>query len=39
VILIGLVVLCTVGSIVSVVGWIRRSRTRPANLGEPSPAH
>jgi membrane protein YqaA with SNARE-associated domain len=39
VILIGLVVLCTVGSIVSVVGWIRRSRTRPANLGQPSPAH
>jgi len=27
--LIGLIVLCTVGSIVSVVGWIRRSR-RPA---------
>ncbi len=29
-VLIGLVVLCTIGSIVSVVGWIRRSRKAPA---------
>ena len=34
-ILIGLVVLCTVGSIVSVVGWIRRSRKA---TGERNPA-
>ena len=27
-VLIGLVVVCTIGSIVSVVGWIRRSRKR-----------
>lgn len=43
VILIGLVVLCTIGSIVSVVGWIRRSRrpgdrgTRSSSAPEPSP--
>jgi hypothetical protein len=25
--LIGLIVLCVVGSVISVIGWIRRSRT------------
>ncbi len=29
-ILIGLMVVCVVGSVISVVGWIRRSRTRAA---------
>jgi len=47
-ILIGLVVLCTVGSIISVVGWIRRSRKAGGGRGEearsapnasPNPAH
>jgi hypothetical protein len=47
-VLIGLVVLCTVGSIVSVVGWIRRSRKatgernpkqkrEPRSASEPEP--
>jgi membrane protein YqaA with SNARE-associated domain len=35
-ILIGLVVLCTVGSIVSVIGWIRRSR-KATGEGDASP--
>lgn len=47
-VLIGLVVLCTVGSVISVVGWIRRSRKAdggrgerhaPAGDPEPRPAH
>jgi membrane protein YqaA with SNARE-associated domain len=37
--LIGLIVVCAVGSIVSVYGWIRRSRNvAPAPRGQPSPA-
>jgi len=47
-VLIGLVVFCTIGSIVSVVGWIRRSRTasgernpererEPGSAREPEP--
>jgi uncharacterized membrane protein YdjX (TVP38/TMEM64 family) len=32
-VLIGLVVLCVVGSVLSVIGWIKRSRTK---TGEPS---
>lgn len=41
-ILIGLVVLCIVGSVISVVRWIKRSRSagnRPADRPEPAPAH
>jgi|SRR5579883_3189339 len=39
--LIGLVILCVVGSAVSVIGWIRRSRTANTRAGrhEPAPAH
>ena len=36
-ILIGLVVLCAVGSIVSVIGWIKRSRKATANGIAPEP--
>ncbi len=35
--LIGLIVLCMVGSVISVVGWIRRSRTRSGEAA-PEPA-
>jgi membrane protein YqaA with SNARE-associated domain len=40
-ILIGLMILCIVGSIVSVVGWIRRSRAGNTRAGRhaPAPAH
>lgn len=40
-VLIGLMILCIVGSLVSVVGWIRRSRGggRRAAGPEPAPAH
>lgn len=40
-ILIGLIVVCVVGSVISVVGWIRRSRSAKPRQGrpEPSPAH
>lgn len=37
-ILIGLTVLCIVGSIVSVIGWIRRSRSGSTSAGRPEPA-
>jgi membrane protein YqaA with SNARE-associated domain len=37
-VLIGLVVLCTVGSVVSVVGWIRRSRHVTGRPAAPAPA-
>jgi hypothetical protein len=40
-VLIGLIVVCTVGSVISVVGWIKRSRAaNPATgpRGEPAPA-
>jgi membrane protein YqaA with SNARE-associated domain len=40
--LFGLIVVCVVGSVVSVVGWVRRSRRLPAHNGssprEPEPA-
>lgn len=37
--LIGLIVLCTVGSIVSVIGWVKRSRKAgPKSSQRPSPA-
>ena len=35
-VLIGLVVVCVIGSIVSVVGWIRRSRRAPQRAQEPA---
>lgn len=35
--LVGLTILCVVGSVISVYGWIRRSR-RPATAREPEPA-
>jgi membrane protein YqaA with SNARE-associated domain len=40
-ILIGLMILCIVGSIISVVGWIRRSRAGNTRAGRhaPAPAH
>lgn len=40
-VLIGLMVLCIVGSVISVVGWIKRSRpgNRPSRRHEPAPAH
>jgi membrane protein YqaA with SNARE-associated domain len=37
-ILIGLTVLCIVGSIVSVIGWIKRSRSGNTSAGRPEPA-
>jgi membrane protein YqaA with SNARE-associated domain len=37
-VLIGLVVVCTVGSVVSVVGWIRRSRHAAGRHAPPEPA-
>lgn len=38
-ILIGLIVLCTVGSVISVVGWIKRSRkSGPRSSPRPAPA-
>jgi membrane protein YqaA with SNARE-associated domain len=40
-VLMGLVVLCTVGSIISVIGWIKRSRKvglSPSQRPEPAPA-
>lgn len=37
-ILIGLTVLCIVGSVVSVIGWIRRSRSGSTSAGRPEPA-
>jgi membrane protein YqaA with SNARE-associated domain len=36
--LIGLILLCVVGSVVSVIGWIRRSRRPSGRSPEPSPA-
>jgi membrane protein YqaA with SNARE-associated domain len=36
--LIGLIVVCTIGSIVSVYGWIKRSRRAPGNQRGPAPA-
>jgi hypothetical protein len=36
--LIGLIVLCTVGSIISVYGWIKRSRSGGRGQGQPSGA-
>jgi membrane protein YqaA with SNARE-associated domain len=40
-ILIGLMILCIVGSVISVVGWIRRSRAGNTRAGRhaPAPAH
>lgn len=40
-VLVGLVVICTVGSVISVIGWIRRSRKAgpsPSHQPEPAPA-
>ena len=37
-ILIGLTVLCIVGSVVSVIGWIKRSRSGSTSPGRPAPA-
>ena len=36
--MIGLTVLCIVGSVVSVVGWIKRSRSGSRSEGQPEPA-
>lgn len=41
-VLIGLIVLCVIGSVISVIGWIRRSRSagnRRADQPEPAPVH
>lgn len=41
-VLVGLIVVCTVGSVISVIGWIRRSRNargRSPHRPEPAPAH
>ena len=37
-VLIGLTVLCIVGSAVSVIGWIKRSRSGSTSPGQPAPA-
>jgi membrane protein YqaA with SNARE-associated domain len=41
-VLLGLIVLCTVGSLISVIGWVKRSRMTggsPNPRGAPAPAH
>jgi membrane protein YqaA with SNARE-associated domain len=37
-VLVGLIVLCTIGSVISVVGWIKRSRKAGSSPAQPEPA-